>query len=140
VRGVDFDVYANEVLCIVGESGSGKSVTSLAVTGLLPETARVSGSIRLGDIEVIGAAPETLRQMRGRDVGFIFQDPTTDAQPGGCRLAGRSPRGGGAWAARQGRGAQARGRAAARSGYCRSRGGGSPSIRTSFPAACGSGR
>ena len=81
VRGVDFDLYANEVLCIVGESGSGKSVTSLAVTGLLPETARVSGSIRLGEIEVIGAAPETLRQMRGRDVGFIFQDPTTTLNP-----------------------------------------------------------
>ncbi|HEV2515906.1 MAG TPA: ABC transporter ATP-binding protein [Devosia sp.] len=81
VRGVDFDVYANEVLCIVGESGSGKSVTALAVTGLLPETARVSGSIRLGKLEVIGAEPETLRQMRGRDVGFIFQDPTTTLNP-----------------------------------------------------------
>ena len=47
VRGIDFDVYPNEVLGIVGESGSGKSVTSLAVAGLLPETARVRGSIRL---------------------------------------------------------------------------------------------
>ena len=81
VRGVDFDVYANEVLCIVGESGSGKSVTALAVTGLLPETARVSGSIKLGEVEVIGAEPEVLRQMRGRDVGFIFQDPTTTLNP-----------------------------------------------------------
>ena len=81
VRGVDFDVYANEVLCIVGESGSGKSVTALAVTGLLPETARVSGSIKLGEVEVIGAELEVLRQMRGRDVGFIFQDPTTTLNP-----------------------------------------------------------
>ena len=48
VRGIDFDVYANEVLGIVGESGSGKSVTSLAITGLLPDTALVKGSIRLG--------------------------------------------------------------------------------------------
>ncbi|MFI5409355.1 dipeptide ABC transporter ATP-binding protein [Kaistia sp. UC242_56] len=81
VRGVDFDVYPNEVLCIVGESGSGKSVTSLAVTGLLSETARVAGSIRLCGIDVTTAAPETLRKMRGTDVGFIFQDPTTTLNP-----------------------------------------------------------
>ena len=81
VRGIDFDVYANQVLCIVGESGSGKSVTSLAVSGLLPATARVQGSIRLGDTEVTTASPERLRQMRGREVGMIFQDPTTTLNP-----------------------------------------------------------
>jgi len=81
VRGIDLDVFANEVHCIVGESGSGKSVTSLAVTGLLPVTATVSGSIRLGGIEVNGADDETLRNMRGRDVGFIFQDPATTLNP-----------------------------------------------------------
>jgi peptide/nickel transport system ATP-binding protein len=81
VRGVDFDVYPNEVLGIVGESGSGKSVTSLAITGLLPDTARVAGSIRLGDVEVTEAEPEILRQMRGQDVGMIFQDPTTTLNP-----------------------------------------------------------
>jgi peptide/nickel transport system ATP-binding protein len=81
VRGIDFDVYANEVLCIVGESGSGKSVTALAVSGLLPATARVRGSIVLGGTEVIGADAETLRNMRGEEVGFIFQDPTTTLNP-----------------------------------------------------------
>ena len=81
VRGIDFDVYANEVLCIVGESGSGKSVTALAISGLLPATARVRGSIVLGGTEVIGADPETLRNMRGEEVGFIFQDPTTTLNP-----------------------------------------------------------
>ena len=81
VRGVDFDLFPNEVLGIVGESGSGKSVTSLALTGLLPDTARVSGSIRLGGIEVTTADRETLRQMRGREVGMIFQDPTTTLNP-----------------------------------------------------------
>ena len=50
VRGIDFDVYANEVLGIVGESGSGKSVTSLAISGLLADTAEVKGSIRMGEI------------------------------------------------------------------------------------------
>ncbi len=81
VRGVDFDLFPNEVLGIVGESGSGKSVTSLALTGLLPDTARVSGSVRLGGIEVTTADRETLRQMRGRHVGMIFQDPTTTLNP-----------------------------------------------------------
>ncbi len=81
VRGVSVDVFANEVFCIVGESGSGKSVTSLAVAGLLPGTAQVSGSIRLGGTEIVGAAPETLRQVRSRDLGFIFQDPATTLNP-----------------------------------------------------------
>ncbi len=81
VRGIDFDVHPNEVLGIVGESGSGKSVTSLAISGLLPETARVGGSIRLGDVEVTRADPETLRRMRGREIGMIFQDPTTTLNP-----------------------------------------------------------
>ena len=81
VRGIDFDVWPNEVLGIVGESGSGKSVTSLAVAGLLPDTARVAGTIRLGDLDVTRARPEALRQMRGNDVGMIFQDPTTTLNP-----------------------------------------------------------
>ncbi len=81
VRGVDFDVFAGEVLGIVGESGSGKSVTALALSGLLPPVARVTGSVRLGGIEVTSADAETLRQMRGRDVGMIFQDPATTLNP-----------------------------------------------------------
>ena len=81
VRGIDFDVYANEVLGIVGESGSGKSVTSLAITGLLPDTALVKGSIRLGGVEITSADAEQLRQLRGREVGMVFQDPTTTLNP-----------------------------------------------------------
>ena len=81
VRGIDFDVRAGEVLGIVGESGSGKSVTALAITGLLPPTARVAGSIRMGGTEITVADPETLRILRGRDVGMIFQDPTTTLNP-----------------------------------------------------------
>ena len=81
VRGIDFDVDANQVLGIVGESGSGKSVTSLAISGLLPETASVSGSIQVDGIEVTTLDAEALRQMRGRDVGMVFQDPTTTLNP-----------------------------------------------------------
>jgi peptide/nickel transport system ATP-binding protein len=81
VRGIDFDIDANEVLCIVGESGSGKSVTSLAISGLLPPTARVQGSIELDGVEVTTLDAESLRKMRGRDVGMVFQDPTTTLNP-----------------------------------------------------------
>ena len=81
VRGIDFDVDANQVLGIVGESGSGKSVTSLAISGLLPPTALVSGSIQLDGVEVTTLDAESLRKMRGRDVGMVFQDPTTTLNP-----------------------------------------------------------
>jgi peptide/nickel transport system ATP-binding protein len=81
VRGIDFDVDTNEVLCIVGESGSGKSVSALALTGLLPATARVGGSVRLGDVEMTTADAETRRRMRGQDIGMIFQDPMTTLNP-----------------------------------------------------------
>jgi peptide/nickel transport system ATP-binding protein len=81
VRGVSFDVAPNEVLGIVGESGSGKSVTALALAGLLLPVARISGSVQLGEIEVTTADAETLRKMRGRAIGLVFQDPTTSLNP-----------------------------------------------------------
>ncbi|MCC7281700.1 MAG: ABC transporter ATP-binding protein, partial [Acetobacteraceae bacterium] len=81
VRGIDLDVWPNEVLGIVGESGSGKSVTALALAGLLPKAASITGRVRLGGTDVTTADAETLRRLRGRDVGMIFQDPTTSLNP-----------------------------------------------------------
>jgi peptide/nickel transport system ATP-binding protein len=81
VRGVDLDLFPDEVLGLVGESGSGKSVTALAIAGLLDDTAKVGGRIRVGEVEVIGAKAETLRRLRATDVGMIFQDPTTSLNP-----------------------------------------------------------
>jgi peptide/nickel transport system ATP-binding protein len=81
VRGIDFEVFANEVLGIVGESGSGKSVTALAVSALLPDTARAEGSVVVDGLEVITASRERLRHLRGEDVGFVFQDPATTLNP-----------------------------------------------------------
>jgi peptide/nickel transport system ATP-binding protein len=81
VRGIDFEVSANQVLGIVGESGSGKSVTSLAISGLLAPGAQVQGSIELDGVELTTLGTEALRKTRGRDVGMVFQDPTTTLNP-----------------------------------------------------------
>src|SRR5205085_11931302 len=54
VRGLPFSLRPGEVLAVVGESGSGQSVTALAIMGLLPKTARISGSIRYRGVELIG--------------------------------------------------------------------------------------
>jgi peptide/nickel transport system ATP-binding protein len=81
VRGVSYDVRRGEVLGIVGESGSGKSVSSLAVMGLLPKTARITGAVRLHGRELLGASEDALSKVRGNDVAMIFQDPMTSLNP-----------------------------------------------------------
>ena len=82
VDGVSFDLYPDEVLAIVGESGSGKSVTMLAAMGLLPQEAEVvSGSVAFRGREVIGQSSAQWRQMRGRDMAMVFQDPMTSLNP-----------------------------------------------------------
>jgi oligopeptide/dipeptide ABC transporter ATP-binding protein len=81
VRGVDLDLTAGEVLGIVGESGSGKSVTMLAVLGLLPRTATITGSAKFRGEELIGRKPKELQQIRGAKISMIFQDPLTALNP-----------------------------------------------------------
>ena len=81
VRGVEFHVEKGETVAIVGESGSGKSVSALSIVGLLPENAAISGSVRYKDTEMIGADPAELRQIRGNDISFIFQEPMTSLNP-----------------------------------------------------------
>ena len=81
VRGVSFDLRRGEVLGIVGESGCGKSVTNLAIMGLLPKTARVSGSVKVGADEVVGRLPGEMREIRGKRIAMIFQDPMTSLNP-----------------------------------------------------------
>ncbi|MCC2593089.1 ABC transporter ATP-binding protein [Tessaracoccus sp. OS52] len=78
---VSFQLEPDERLGIIGQSGSGKSVTSLAVIGLLPETAQVSGSIRLEGRELVGMPERRLRELRGEEISMIFQEPMTALDP-----------------------------------------------------------
>ena len=81
VRGVSYELRRGEALGIVGESGSGKSVTSLAVMGLLPRSARIAGSAWLAGDELLGLGDEAMSRVRGRRISMIFQDPLTSLNP-----------------------------------------------------------
>ena len=81
VRGISYTLREREVIGVVGESGSGKSVSSMAVMGLLPGSARVRGSILFDGRELIGAPSSTIRRLRGNRMAMIFQDPMTAMNP-----------------------------------------------------------
>lgn len=81
VKGVTFSVEKGETVALVGESGSGKSVTALSTVALLPESARVEGSITYDGREMVGAPEARLRDIRGNDISFIFQEPMTSLNP-----------------------------------------------------------
>jgi len=81
VRGVDISVAAGEMVGIVGESGSGKSVTFLGVLGLLPKSARITGSATVEGLELVGASNRTMRTVRGKKIAMIFQDPLSALNP-----------------------------------------------------------
>ena len=81
VRDLSFDLAPGEVLGVVGESGSGKSVSSMAILGLLPSTARISGSIGYRGQELNGLSYNEMRKYRGNSISMIFQDPMTSLNP-----------------------------------------------------------
>ena len=87
VAGVSFTVPHGARVGIIGESGSGKSLTALAVLGLLPDGAEATGSIRWNGRELIGLADRDLAELRGDEIGIVFQEPQTALNP--IRTVGR---------------------------------------------------
>jgi len=81
VGGLSFELEAGQTLGIVGESGSGKSQTALALLGLQPRPARISGSVRFEGRELLGLGERELNQVRGNRIGLVSQDPMTSLNP-----------------------------------------------------------
>ncbi|GAA1398097.1 ABC transporter ATP-binding protein [Luteococcus peritonei] len=81
VQHLSFSLGRGQRLGLIGESGSGKSVTSLALMGLLPENAHVTGSVRLAGHQVVGAGDAELSRLRGDVVSMVFQEPMTALDP-----------------------------------------------------------
>ena len=82
VREVSFSLMAGETLCLVGESGCGKTMTQLAVLGLCPPTAKVSGTgLHFQGTNLLGLDKESMRQKRGKDFSMIFQEPMSALNP-----------------------------------------------------------
>ena len=81
VNDVNLDVRPGEVVAIVGESGSGKTVTAKTILGLLPETATSAGVVLVNGSDVLSVSASQLRDLRGRDVAMVFQEPSTALNP-----------------------------------------------------------
>ncbi len=81
LHGLSFDVRAGEILALAGQSGSGKSTTALAIARLLPRAAEINGSIVLDGIELFSQTEKALRDICGRDIGLVFQEPMTALNP-----------------------------------------------------------
>jgi len=81
VKGVSFTIAKGETVALVGESGSGKSVTALSSVALLGTNAILEGSVTYAGREMVGAPEADLRDVRGNDISFIFQEPMTSLNP-----------------------------------------------------------
>ncbi|GAA0592375.1 ABC transporter ATP-binding protein [Streptomyces crystallinus] len=81
VRGVSFDLLPGRTLGIVGESGSGKSATAMGIMGLLPPSADLRGQVLLGGRDLVGLGDKALSELRGNDIGMVFQDPLSALTP-----------------------------------------------------------
>ena len=81
VRNLSFNVGRGEILGVAGESGSGKTMTALSMLGLLPYKGRATGSIKFDGREVLTSTKREYRDLRGKEIAMIFQDPMTSLHP-----------------------------------------------------------
>lgn len=78
---VSFNLNEGEILCIVGESGSGKSSILYSIMGILPPLARLQASINFADTELTGLTDRDMQRIRGKDIGMVFQEPSSYLDP-----------------------------------------------------------
>ena len=78
---IDLEISPGQVMGLVGESGSGKSMTALAIMQLLPVGAKSTGSIKFGDMDILNASERQMCDLRGDDIGMVFQEPMTALNP-----------------------------------------------------------
>ena len=81
LRGISFSLQRGQTLGLIGESGCGKSITALALMGLLPDSARVTGSLRLEGRELVGLPEADWCRLRGNRMAMVFQEPMTALNP-----------------------------------------------------------
>ena len=82
VDGVSFEIEEGETVALVGESGCGKSIVALSILDLVPAPGRiVRGEVHFGQNDLLRATPEKLRQVRGREIGMVFQEPGAALNP-----------------------------------------------------------
>ena len=81
VDGVSLEIRSGETLGLVGESGCGKSTLGRGILGLLPDSAAIAGEVRFRDVDLVGIAPKQMRELRGPELGLIFQEPMTRLDP-----------------------------------------------------------
>lgn len=81
LRGVSLSIAPGEIVGLVGESGSGKTVLGFTMLGLLPESAKIGGSVRVANSDMVNGGTKALRKVRRLDLGAVFQDPMTSLNP-----------------------------------------------------------
>ncbi|MBP2389411.1 ABC transporter ATP-binding protein [Aeromicrobium fastidiosum] len=81
VDGISFDLAPRQVLAVAGQSGSGKSLTAMAIMGLLPHRAEVTGSITFAGTELVGASESVLADVRGAEIAMVFQETRSALNP-----------------------------------------------------------
>ena len=82
VDGIDFDIFPGEILGLIGESGSGKTVSGLSILNLVSNPGRIAeGEILFKGRSLLKLSEKEMREIRGREIAYIFQDPTTSLNP-----------------------------------------------------------